>query len=124
MNALQKLIRERMHELNLTFEDVGRKGGLSRTTVNTIAMKDSPRSTPRHETLVKLARGLDLPVDVLRQAAAESAGYILEEVPTSLEGAKTLRVIAAAHERLAPADREFLAKVAEDLVRARGLRED
>lgn len=119
MNALQKLIRERMHELNLTFEDVGKKGGLSRTTVNTIAMKDEPRSTPRHETLVKLARGLDLPVSVLRQAAAESAGYFIEDISTSLKGAKTLQVIAAAHDQLDETDREFLAKVAEDLVRAR-----
>lgn len=119
MNALQKLIRERMRELNMTFDDVGKRGGLSRTTVSTIVMKDSPRGTPRHDTLVKLARGLDLPVDVLRQAAAESAGYILEDVTTSLKGATTLRIIAAAHEKLEERDREFLAKVAEDLVRAR-----
>jgi transcriptional regulator with XRE-family HTH domain len=113
-NALQRIIRERMNEMGWTFEDVEKRGGPSHSTLYSILSRKAFRIAPRNETLVKLARGLDLPLDVLRAAAGQAAGYELEGVPTTLDSAKGLRMIAATFDKLdAPRQR-----TAERIMRA------
>lgn len=113
-NALQRIIRERMNEMGWTFEDVERRGGPSHSTLYSIVSVKQFKSAPRHATLQKLARGLDLPLDILRSAAGQAAGYGLESVPTTLESARGLRVIAATFDKLDPSRQ----RTAERIMRA------
>lgn len=117
MNALQRLIRSRMAELDLTFRDIGTRGGLPWTTVSALANKTEHRQAPRRGTLEKLAKGLDLPLDVVRAAAAESAGFSLQEIPlgsqiTSLAAAEDVRIVAAVMGELSASDRAKLRRLA------------
>lgn len=117
MNALQRLIRTRMTEQNMTFRDVGTRGGLAWTTVSTLAGKKIHKQVPRRGTLEKLAKGLDVPLDVVYTAAVEAAGLSLQEVPlgsniNDLGAAEDLRIIAAVVGELSAADRAKLRRLA------------
>jgi transcriptional regulator with XRE-family HTH domain len=100
MNALQRLIRSRMEELGLTYLEVGKRGGLPKPTVYALANKTEHRAPPRADTLRRLAKGLDLPLDLVRACAAEAAGFHLEDIPTTLESEGNLRIVAATFEKL------------------------
>ena len=113
-NPLQRLIRERMNEMAWSFEDVAKRGGPSHSTLYSLLARPEFRVAPRNETMTKLARGLDLPLDVIRAAAGQSAGYELESVPTTLESAKGLRMVAATFEKLDPSRQ----RTAEKIMRA------
>lgn len=113
MNAMQRLIRTRMAELDLSFAEVGRRGGIPPNTVWALAKKSRHRQPPRAQTLERLARGLDLPLDVVRAAAADAAGYRLEEVSTTLEAAEDVRIVVAAMAELSAADRAKLRRMAQ-----------
>lgn len=99
-NALQKLIRERMAEMNWTYEDVEKRGGPSHSTLYSLVTRPEFRVAPRADTLKKLARGLDLPMDIVMAATGQASGYSLEAVPTTLDSAKGLRMVAATFEKL------------------------
>lgn len=109
MHALGLLIESRMREKGFTFEDVGERGEIPRGTV--WALANRPLSAPpRHTTVTRLAKGLELPVEVVEEAAAKAAGYLLTTVETS---DPQVRLIAAVAEQLNPDDRIALAKMAE-----------
>jgi transcriptional regulator with XRE-family HTH domain len=91
-----------MAELGLTYEDVEKRGGPSHSTLHSLMSRSGFRRAPANATLQKLARGVDLPLDILRAAAAQAAGYELESVPTTLDSAKGLRMIAATFDKLDP----------------------
>ena len=74
LNPLQRLIRQRMQEQGWSYGDVAKQGGLPRSTVYTLATTRNLARPPRPATLNGLAWGLDLPVAVVRSAAAESTG--------------------------------------------------
>lgn len=119
MNALQRLIRARMAELELTYEELAKRGGFaSHTTVWTLVNKKEHRTVPRRATLEKLAKALDMPLDMVRSAAAEAAGYTIEEVPlgskvtTTLAAAEDVRIVAAAMGELSESDRAKLRRMA------------
>src|SRR6266566_1698566 len=79
-NALQRLIRARMRELNRSYADVARIGGLPRSTLHHLATHDRPvRRLPNPATLQGLAAGLDLSLEVVRTAAASAGGFIVDE---------------------------------------------
>jgi transcriptional regulator with XRE-family HTH domain len=113
MNALQRLIKSRMAELDLTFPEVERRGGPPQNTVWALVQKKVHKQPPRRATLEKLAKGLDLPLDVVRAAAAEAAGYRLEEVTTTLEAAEDVRIVAQAMGQLDAQDRAKLRMLAQ-----------
>lgn len=113
MNAMQRLIRQRMAELDLSFAEVGRRGDIPQNTVWRLANKVQHRQPPRAQTLERLARGLDLPLDVVRAAAADAAGYRLEEINTTLEAAEDVRIVVAAMSELSAADRAKLRRMAQ-----------
>lgn len=113
-NPLQRLIRNRMAEMNWSYEDVERRGGPSHSTLYSILARKEFRTPLRKETLRKLSRGLDIPADVLRVANGQTMEYFLEGVPTTLETARGVRMIAASFEKL-DAQRQ---KTAERIMRA------
>src|ERR1700722_2212851 len=73
-NPLQRLIQQRLKERKLSYGDVARRGGLPRSTVYTLATTRNLVRPPRPATIDALARGLDVPVSMVRAAAAESTG--------------------------------------------------
>src|ERR1700741_1155149 len=79
---LQRLIQQRLQERKLSYGDVARRGGLPRSTVYTLATTRNRVRPPRPATIDALAKGLDVPVSVVRAAAAESTGlHYYDEAP-------------------------------------------
>ena len=110
-SALQRLILDRMHERSWSYGTVARRGNMSRSTLHHIAtMASSPRP-PRPDTLEALARGLDLPLALVRGAAAESAGLHVDEVALDSETA----VLVASLGELTPDDRRHVAALIDSL---------
>ncbi len=66
MNALQELIQTRMRELNRTYGEIARRGGLPRSTVHHLASNHRPVRVPNPRTLERLAIGLEVPEHVVR----------------------------------------------------------
>ena len=65
---------------------MARRGGLPRSTVYTLAMTRNLVRPPRPATIDALAKGLDVPVSVVRAAAAESTGlHYYDDVPAGRE---------------------------------------
>jgi len=115
MNPLQRLIRSRMRELHCSYGDVARRGGLPRSTVHYVATHRHPARLPHPATLERLAVGLDLPVDVLRPAAAAASGLVLgrEQVDDP-----EIEVLIASLSRLSPEDRRHVAALVRSLLGA------
>src|ERR1700722_1101485 len=74
VNPLQRLIAQRLRERGWSYGEVARRGELPRSTVYTLATTRNLVRPPRPATIDGLARGLDVPVSVVRAAAAESTG--------------------------------------------------
>jgi hypothetical protein len=113
VDALQRLIRERMRELNRSYGDVARLGGLPRSTVHHLATHPRPGRLPKPATLERLAAGLGLPTDVIRAAAASAAGF---GFPSEGTGDPETRLLAAALARLSPADRRHVAALVRSML--------
>lgn len=117
-SELSRLILDRMADLGLTYGEVAKRAqakghDISRASVYAIANSYKRHHTPYSKTLKALAAGLDYPFDVIATAAAQSAGYSLQEVTVPLRSAGGLRVIAAAYEELDADQQADLARLAE-----------
>lgn len=112
MNSLQRLIRNRMLELDLTYQQVADAGGVPKSTIHSLSRRTALVQFPRRATLAGLARGLQLPLDVVRAAATEAAGYQLQNITTTLEDASNLRILAAAHGQMTPTEQATLRRIA------------
>jgi len=112
-NALQRLIRARMLELNCSYGDVARRGGLPRSTVHHLAANAHPVRLPNPATLDRLAAGLDLPQEVVRSAAASAAGFVLGKQQV---GDPEIEVLVASLARLSPEDRRHVAALVRSLL--------
>jgi len=115
MDALRRLIRARMQELHRSYGDVARRGGLPRSTVHHLATHGLSGRLPRPLTLEHLATGLDLPLEVVRAAAASAAGFVLASQPS---GDPEIEVLVASLSRLSPSDREHVAALVRSLLAA------
>lgn len=113
MDALQRLIHGRMRELGRSYGDVARRGGLPRSTVHHLATHPRVGRLPNPRTLRLLAAGLDLPLDVVRAAAASAAGLVLDSQPVDDPEAE---VLVASIARLSPADRRHVAALIHSLL--------
>jgi transcriptional regulator with XRE-family HTH domain len=82
MNELQGLIQRRMTQQNWSYGDVARRGGLPRSTVHYLATSEKLVNPPMPRTLEKLARGLDVPLETVRAAAAAAAGLAVWQEKT------------------------------------------
>lgn len=73
-SALARLIADRRAATGDSYTDIAQRGGMPRSTVHKLATAELS-SAPRPDTIEKLAKGLELPVDLVTRAAQESAGY-------------------------------------------------
>src|SRR5215469_17494005 len=114
-DALQRLIIERMRELRRSYGDVARLGALPRSTVHHLATHDHSGRLPNPATLERLAAGLELPVNVVRAAAASAAGLVLE---TTASDDPEVEVLIASFSQLSPADRRHVAALVRSMLAA------
>ena len=118
LNPLQRLIRQRMQEQAWSYGDVAKQGGLPRSTVYTLATTRNLARPPRPATLNGLAWGLDLPVAVVRSAAAESTGlhYYDDELGgADATGDPDRDLLIASIDELSPEDRQHVLALVESL---------
>jgi len=111
-HTLQVLIRERIEQQRWSYGDVARRGGLSRSTVHHLATAERPVRMPQPATLEGLARGLELPLDLVRRAAAESCGiHVYEPAPDP-----EVDVLIASLQQLSARDRRHVAALVDSLL--------
>ena len=118
MNPLQRLIHRCLREDGQSYGDIARRGGLPRSTLYTLATTRNLVRPPRPATIDALARGLDVPVAVVRAAAAESAGlhYYDTPAPAPARSADAGReLLIASIDELSPADRRHVAALVQSL---------
>jgi transcriptional regulator with XRE-family HTH domain len=113
MNALQQLIRTRMISRQWSYSDVARRGGLPRSTVHHLATAQRLTRPPHPATMEGLARGLDVPLDAVRKAAAEAAGLATWSEPLHHPD---IDVLVAALTKLTPEDRRHVHALIESLL--------
>ena len=117
-NPLQRLIQQRLRERNWSYGEVARRGGLHRSTVYTLAITRNLVRPPRPATIDGLARGLDIPVAVVRAAAAESTGLYYYDEPAPGQqrpGGNERDLLIASIDELSPEDRQHVAALVESL---------
>ena len=117
-NPLQRLIKQRLLERNWSYGEVARRGGLPRSTVYTLATTRNLVRPPRPATIDALAKGLDVPVSVVRTAAAESTGlHYYDETPPDQRrsGDQDRDLLIASIDELSPEDRQHVAALVESL---------
>ena len=114
-DALQRLITERMLELRRSYGDIARLGNLPRSTVHHLATHRHSERLPNPVTLERLAAGLDLPLNVVRSAAASAAGLVLD---TAATGDPEVEVLIASFARLSPSDRRHVAALVRSMLAA------
>jgi transcriptional regulator with XRE-family HTH domain len=119
VNPLQRLIQGRLSERGWSYGDVARRGGLPRSTVYTLATTRNLVRPPRPATIDGLARGLEVPVSLVRAAAAESTGmhYYDESAdgPRGVPGDQERELLIASIDELSPEDRKHVAALVESL---------
>jgi transcriptional regulator with XRE-family HTH domain len=119
-NPLQRLIQQRLRERKLSYGDVARRGGLPRSTVYTLATTRNLVRPPRPATIDALAKGLDVPVSMVRAAAAESTGlHYYDEAASepSQPGDQERDLLIASIDELSAEDRRHVAALVESLRR-------
>jgi transcriptional regulator with XRE-family HTH domain len=117
-NPLQRLIRQRLRERGWSYGDVSRRGGLPRSTVYTLSTTRNLVRPPRPATIDALAKGLDVPVSVVRLAAAESTGlhyYDHVAAGPGYPGDRERELLIASIDELTPEDRRHVAALVESL---------
>jgi transcriptional regulator with XRE-family HTH domain len=118
INPLQRLIQERLRDRGWSYGVVARRGGLPRSTVYTLATTRNLVRPPRPATIDALAKGLDVPVSVVRTAAAESTGlHYYDEVPAGQHSPddRERELLIASIDELSPDDRRHVAALVESL---------
>ena len=111
-NALQALMRERLDRQGWSYGDVARRGEIPRSTVHHLATSERLVRMPQPATLDGLARGLELPLDTVRRAAAEACGIHLYEAAPDPE----VNVLIASLQQLSAQDRRHVAALVESLL--------
>ena len=118
INPLQRLIQERLRDRGWSYGVVARRGGLPRSTVYTLATTRNLVRPPLSATIDALARGLDVPVSVVRAAAAESTGlHYYDEAPAGQQdaGDRERELLIASIDELSPDDRRHVAALVDSL---------
>jgi hypothetical protein len=115
MNALQQLIRTRMADERWSYGDVARRGGVPRSTVHHLATHERLVRPPHPHTLAGLARGLDVPLEAVRVAAATAAGLVVWPEPVT---DPEVDVLVASLNKLTPEDRRHVQALVDSLLHA------
>jgi transcriptional regulator with XRE-family HTH domain len=127
INPLQRLIQQRLRQRGWSYGEVARRGGLPRSTVYTLATTRNLVRPPRPATIDALARGLDVPVSVVRTAAAESTGlHYYDEAPAGQQDQDNQErdLLIASIDELSPDDRRHVAALVESLRNRASARKD
>ncbi|MEU1181372.1 helix-turn-helix transcriptional regulator [Streptomyces sp. NPDC005820] len=119
-NALQEMIRHKLDQNGWSYNDVARRGGISRSTVHHLATSERLAQMPQRTTLEGLAKGLGIPVVAVKRAAADAAGVHLyfEDAPEITD--PEVEILIASVQKLNPKDRRHVAVLVESLLRAEG----
>ena len=115
---LQRLIQQRLRERHWSYGEVARRGGLPRSTVYTLATTRNLVRPPRPATIDALARGLDVPVSLVRAAAAESTGlHYYDDAPPgpNRPGDQERDLLIASIDELSSEDRRHVAALVASL---------
>jgi transcriptional regulator with XRE-family HTH domain len=118
VNPLQRLIRQRLQERGLSYGEVARRGGLPRSTLYTLATTLNLARPPRPATIDALAQGLDVPVSVVRAAAAEATGlHYYDEAPSGRPRPddQERELLIASIDELSSEDRRHVVALVESL---------
>ncbi|MQY37762.1 hypothetical protein SRB17_57660 [Streptomyces sp. RB17] len=123
-NALQQLIRERLDRKGWSYGDVARRGGVPRSTVHHLATTDRVVRMPQATTLEGLAKGLELPLDTVRRAAAEACGIHVYGGPDTRDADAAaprgtdpeVELLIASVQQLSAEDRRHVAALVESLL--------
>lgn len=115
MHRLGRLIEQRMDQTGWSLNAIARRGGMARQTLSNLMAKPELKQTPRPATLVGLAKGLELPLDMIKEAAAESAGFRVHDV--SQHDEKGLTLLVASAEQLTPKQIAALTQLAESMLK-------
>jgi transcriptional regulator with XRE-family HTH domain len=112
-NALQELVRERLERQGWSYGEVARRGGIPRSTVHHLATTDRLVRMPQPTTLEGLARGLELPLDAVRRAAARTCGIHVYEATPDPE----VDLLMASLRQLSAQDRRHVTALVESLLK-------
>ncbi|MFF0386989.1 helix-turn-helix domain-containing protein [Streptomyces sp. NPDC004286] len=123
-NALQQLIRERLDREGWSYGEVARRGGVPRSTVHHLATTERVVRMPQAGTLEGLAKGLELPLDTVRRAAAEACGIHVYGSPATEDPAPSaprsgdpeVDLLIASVQRLSSDDRRHVTALVESLL--------
>ncbi|MFC8512591.1 helix-turn-helix domain-containing protein [Streptomyces sp. NPDC057257] len=117
-NALQQLIRERLDRKGWSYGEVARRGEIPRSTVHHLATTERVVRMPQSATLEGLSKGLELPLDTVRRAAAEACGIHVYGSPEAGDAAADPEVdlLIASVQKLSADDRRHVAALVESLL--------
>ncbi|MDX3095910.1 helix-turn-helix transcriptional regulator [Streptomyces sp. ME01-24h] len=119
VNALQELIRHRLEQRSWSYGDVARRGGVPRSTVHHLATAARVTRMPQQSTLEGLSRGLELPLEAVRRAAAEACGiHLYVEDGAGATADPEVATLIASVQQLSEADRRHVAALVESLLRS------
>ncbi|MFF3943958.1 helix-turn-helix domain-containing protein [Streptomyces sp. NPDC001902] len=119
VNALQELIKRRLEQRGWSYGEVARRGGVPRSTVHHLATTARVARMPQQSTLEGLSRGLELPLEAVRRAAAEACGiHLYVEDGTGTTPDPEVATLIASVQQLSEADRRHVAALVESLLRS------
>ncbi|MET9084840.1 helix-turn-helix transcriptional regulator [Streptomyces sp. NPDC004237] len=120
-NALQQLIREHLDRKGWSYGDVARRGSIPRSTVHHLATTDRVVRMPQTTTLEGLAKGLEIPLETVRRAAAEACGIHVYDTspdadPNTPAADPEVALLIASVQKLSSNDRRHVAALVESLL--------
>ncbi|WUD73248.1 helix-turn-helix domain-containing protein [Streptomyces sp. NBC_00510] len=119
VNALQELIKRRLEQRGWSYGEVARRGGVPRSTVHHLATTARVARMPQQSTLEGLSRGLELPLEAVRRAAAEACGiHLYVEDGSGTTPDPEVATLIASVQQLSEADRRHVAALVESLLRS------
>jgi hypothetical protein len=105
-----------MADQRWSYGEVARRGGLPRSTVHHLATAEHLARPPLPATIERLAKGLDLPQDAVRVAAATAAGYAVWREPVA---DPEIEVMVAGLTRLSAEERRHVHALIQSLLNGR-----
>lgn len=77
VNPLGRLVQQTMDARGITAGQVAKRGGIDRSVVYDVIRRKEYKQTPQLSTLEGLARGLGLPLELIKEKAAEAVGIVV-----------------------------------------------
>jgi transcriptional regulator with XRE-family HTH domain len=110
---LADLIRTHCDRTGDTLADIAARGSMSRQTLSALVNRTDANQLPRASTIRKLATGLELPFELVRSVAQETA---YGDAPIGQEHSRPVQVLIAYAEKLPERDVDVLLATARALM--------